>query len=69
MKPTVRGSWKDGLSWLILGPSGKALSQKCASSQGLSELISHAGKEGSRRGKMGLAGHIHSTKVQNFAAV
>lgn len=69
MKPTVRGSWKDGLSWLILGASGKALSQKGGSSQGLSGLISHAGKEGSRGGRMGLAGHVHSTRVQSFATV
>ena len=69
MKPTVRGSWKDDLSWLILGASGKTLSQKGASSQSLSELISHAGEEGSRGGRMGLAGHVHSTRVQNFATV
>ena len=36
------------LFWLILGVSGNVLSQKGGSSQGPSELISHAGKEGSR---------------------
>ena len=56
------------LSWLILGASGEALSQKGASSQGLSELISHTGKEGSRGGRMSLTGHVHSAR-ENFATV
>lgn len=37
--------------------SGDVLSQKGTSSQDLSELISRAGKEGSRAGRMGFAGH------------